>query len=279
MITCLLISLGIVMWPTWSDWPPIGPGRSPRGAPRGPLLAGMSVGLRPVRPPDDGRLQRQAVPTDLRLSSPADRVRRDDMPVAGGPGPGRSGEPAGVARAGARGVGSEPPGHRRTRAGTGTARAGLAAATEARPRRGGTSGTAVPRVSRRRTGWWPSSWSVVGNRRCVPNAISRTSYERFVRERPRALSDSDRELIRSLASDLPRLWEAPTTMAKDRQTIIRLLVQQVVVLAEGSSEHVDVTIHWSGGFVSRHRVRRPVARHDQWSNHAQLMERVVTLRD
>jgi DNA invertase Pin-like site-specific DNA recombinase len=104
-------------------------------------------------------------------------------------------------------------------------------------------------------------------------------YDRFERERPRALDDRDRELIRSLAGDLPRLWAAETTTAKDRQAIIRLLVQRVVVLAEGSSEHVDVTIHWSGGFASRHRVRRPVARHDQLSDHARLMERVVALRD
>jgi DNA invertase Pin-like site-specific DNA recombinase len=103
-------------------------------------------------------------------------------------------------------------------------------------------------------------------------------YDRFVRERPRALSDGDRERIRSLASDLPRLWEAPTTTAADRQTIMRLLVEQMVVLVQGSSEHVDVKIHWSGGLVSRHRVRRPVARHDQLSNYEQLMERVVALR-
>jgi DNA invertase Pin-like site-specific DNA recombinase len=103
-------------------------------------------------------------------------------------------------------------------------------------------------------------------------------YDRFVRERPRELSDGDRDLIRSLASDLPRLWQAETTTAADRQVIIRLLVKQIVVQAQGSSEHVDVTIHWSGGFASVHRVRRPVARHDQLSDHAQLMERVVALR-
>jgi DNA invertase Pin-like site-specific DNA recombinase len=106
----------------------------------------------------------------------------------------------------------------------------------------------------------------------------RERYDRFVRERPRELSDGDRDLIRSLASDLPRLWQAETTTAADRQVIIRLLVRQVVVQARGSSEHVDVTIHWSGGFASVHRVRRPVARRDQLSNHAQLMERVVALR-
>jgi DNA invertase Pin-like site-specific DNA recombinase len=104
-------------------------------------------------------------------------------------------------------------------------------------------------------------------------------YDRFVREQPHELSDGERELIRSLSADLPRLWEAPSTTASDRQTIIRLVVQQIVVLAQGSSEYVDVTIHWFGGFVSRHRMRRPVARHDQMSNYAQLMERVKELRD
>ena len=102
-------------------------------------------------------------------------------------------------------------------------------------------------------------------------------YDRFVRDRPHELSDADRDLIRSLASDLPRLWKAETTTATDRQAVIRLLVRQIVVQAQGSSEQVDVTIHWSGGFASVHRVRRPVARHDQLSNHAQLMERVVAL--
>jgi hypothetical protein len=103
-------------------------------------------------------------------------------------------------------------------------------------------------------------------------------YDRFVRERPRELSESDRALIRALAADLPRLWEAPSTTAADRQTIIRLVVQRVVVQAQGSSEQVDVSIHWFGGFVSRHRLRRPVAHYDQLSNYAQLKERVGVLR-
>jgi hypothetical protein len=104
-------------------------------------------------------------------------------------------------------------------------------------------------------------------------------YDRFMHEQPRDVSEGERELIRSLSADLPRLWEASSTTASDRQTIIRLVVQRIVVLAQGSSEYVDVTIHWFGGFVSQHRVRRPVARHDQLSNHAQLMERVKGLRD
>ena len=103
-------------------------------------------------------------------------------------------------------------------------------------------------------------------------------YDRFAREQPRELSDSDRELIRSLSVDLPHLWEASSTTAADRQAVIRLVVRQVVVVAQGSSEQVDVTIHWFGGFVSRHWLRRPVAHYDQLSNYDQLKERVEALR-
>jgi DNA invertase Pin-like site-specific DNA recombinase len=103
-------------------------------------------------------------------------------------------------------------------------------------------------------------------------------YDRFLRERPRELSEGDRALIRALSADLPRLWEAPSTSAADRQTIIRLIVQRVAVQAQGSSEQVDVSIHWFGGFVSRHRLRRPVAHYDQLSNYPQLKERIGVLR-
>jgi hypothetical protein len=40
---------------------------------------------------------------------------------------------------------------------------------------------------------------------------------------------------------------------------------------------VDVAIHWAGGFVSRHEVRRPVMRVEQLRDHAGLMRRVAEL--
>ena len=72
-------------------------------------------------------------------------------------------------------------------------------------------------------------------------------YSRFRQRHPSPLSDEQRELIRSLAGNLPALWRAPTTTPSDRQRIVRLLIERVVIVVQGTTERVDVCIHWSGG--------------------------------
>lgn len=46
-------------------------------------------------------------------------------------------------------------------------------------------------------------------------------YHRFVQHKPRLLSETEREAIRRLVTDIPALWAAPTTTAVDRKEIIR----------------------------------------------------------
>lgn len=102
-------------------------------------------------------------------------------------------------------------------------------------------------------------------------------YDRFLHGRPTELTSSDVKMIESLAGDVPALWRAATTTVQDRQEVVRHLVERVVVAIQGETEWVDVAIHWSGGFVSRHEVRRPVRRIEQLRDHAGLMRRVVEL--
>jgi DNA invertase Pin-like site-specific DNA recombinase len=103
-------------------------------------------------------------------------------------------------------------------------------------------------------------------------------YARFGRDQPRGLSAGERAQIRALAHDLPALWQAATTTAADRQRIVRLLVQEVVVTVRGESEWVDVTIHWAGGFRSGHELMRPVQRYRQMASFAGLLQRIDELR-
>ena len=103
--------------------------------------------------------------------------------------------------------------------------------------------------------------------------------DRFQCQQPRELTNAERDMILSLATDLPALWDAPTTSPADRQTIVRHLVERVVVAVQGQSENVDVTMHWSGGFVSQHEIRRTVARFDQLHNYDQLVKRIAELRE
>jgi hypothetical protein len=61
-------------------------------------------------------------------------------------------------------------------------------------------------------------------------------YARFGRDQPRGLSECEREHVRALSRDLPALWHAPATTAADRQRIVRLLIDEVVVTVRGESE-------------------------------------------
>lgn len=101
---------------------------------------------------------------------------------------------------------------------------------------------------------------------------------RFAARQPASLSAEECEAVRHLASDIPALWNAPTTTAADRKAIIRQLVERVVVAVLGESEQVDVQVHWFGGTGgSLLRLVRPVARLDQLSYYPQLMARVAAL--
>jgi len=103
-------------------------------------------------------------------------------------------------------------------------------------------------------------------------------HDRFVAERPAVLSADEREMIRALAADIPTLWAATTTTAMEHQTIIRQLVDRIVVTVEGESERVAVEVLWVGGHRTRTEVVRPVARLDQLSYYPALVERVRALR-
>ena len=102
-------------------------------------------------------------------------------------------------------------------------------------------------------------------------------HRRFLAEQPATLSAAERDAIRRLASDLPALWHAETTMAADRQAIIRQLVERVVVTVQGESEKVDLEVHWIGGHRTHAQRIRPVARLDQLSYYPALLARVAAL--
>jgi DNA-binding transcriptional MerR regulator len=106
----------------------------------------------------------------------------------------------------------------------------------------------------------------------------RADYARFQRDCPTQLSASERHQIRNLSQDLPALWNAKTTTPQDRQSVARLLLEQVTVTVEGDSDRVDVELRWAGGFASRHALSRPVQTYQQLSNYKDLVARIDALR-
>ena len=102
-------------------------------------------------------------------------------------------------------------------------------------------------------------------------------YRRFQSEQPEELSALEVERITALAEAIPTLWEAASTSAADRQTIVRHLIDQVVLTIQGETEWVQVAIHWRGGYVTRHELTRPVARYEQLRDFERLKERITGL--
>ena len=99
-------------------------------------------------------------------------------------------------------------------------------------------------------------------------------YHRFQHTQPTTLSAAERTQIERLAHDLPTLWQSPRTSLLDQRQIVRLLVQQVVVWAPASSQQMQVQVHWTGGTVTEHQVRRAVASWTQVEDVAALLEQV-----
>ncbi len=107
----------------------------------------------------------------------------------------------------------------------------------------------------------------------------REEYDRFCHEQPEDLSPAEHQQILAIATDLPALWNAHSTTTADRKTIIRHLIEKVVVAAQHTTEFIDVTIHWKGSFLSQHQVVRSIPRYTQLSDYARLKSRVIELRD
>jgi len=84
------------------------------------------------------------------------------------------------------------------------------------------------------------------------------AYDRARRIERVELSDADRREILALASDLPRVWEAPTTMNVQRKQLLRLLVQQVSLTpVEVPQRTTLVQVLWHTGATTEITVDRP----------------------
>jgi Recombinase/Recombinase zinc beta ribbon domain len=101
--------------------------------------------------------------------------------------------------------------------------------------------------------------------------------QRFAEQQPAVLSAAERDAIRSLAASLPRVWDAPATTPADRKELLRILIDDVTVAVEGSSEIVNVDITWAGGHRTSGKAVRPVGRLDQLSYYPALLARVAGL--
>jgi len=102
-------------------------------------------------------------------------------------------------------------------------------------------------------------------------------HDRFQHTRQQAPSPAELAMIRKVTEDLPALWQAATTTQKERQQIVRLLLERVIIKMLGDTEQVDLECHWHAGNRTAHRIVRPVARITALSSYPALIERMTEL--
>lgn len=103
-------------------------------------------------------------------------------------------------------------------------------------------------------------------------------YEQSLMDYPAGLTEKERESIRQLASDIPALWAARTTTVIQRQKVVRLLIERIIIKIEGKTEKVCIEIQWIGGHKTNAYICRPIAKLEQLSYYPALLERVAQLR-
>ena len=69
----------------------------------------------------------------------------------------------------------------------------------------------------------------------------------------------DKEVLMSLAQDLPAVWNAPSTDMRLKQRIIRIMIYEIVADVDESRREVVLVVHWAGGSHSELRVKKNAA--------------------
>jgi excisionase family DNA binding protein len=99
----------------------------------------------------------------------------------------------------------------------------------------------------------------------------------FQGQEPRVATPEQKAKVLALAQDLPRLWHAPSTQARDRKRMLRLLIKDITVEKPLQQKQLLVHIRWQGGACTNLSVQLPPNIADRLRYPAAIVERVREL--
>jgi hypothetical protein len=70
------------------------------------------------------------------------------------------------------------------------------------------------------------------------------------------VSMPDKEVLLSLAQDLPAIWNSPSTDMRLKQRIVRILICEIVADVDESNNEIVLLLYWAGGRHSELRVKK-----------------------
>ena len=73
---------------------------------------------------------------------------------------------------------------------------------------------------------------------------------------PQVVAIPSKEVLLSLAQDLPAVWNAPSTDMRLKQRIVRILIREIGVDIDDEKHEIVMLIHWAGGRHSELRIKK-----------------------
>ncbi len=105
----------------------------------------------------------------------------------------------------------------------------------------------------------------------------RQQYRQYQEKQTPPLSPEQQTQVRLLANDLPRLWQAATTTAKDRKRILRLLLKDITLEKRPPAHQAILHLRWQGGATEDLVVELPLKAADRWRYPEALVNKVRQL--
>src|SRR5260370_18596568 len=84
----------------------------------------------------------------------------------------------------------------------------------------------------------------------------------------------DKEVLLSLAQDLPAVWNSPATDMRLKQRIVRILIEEIVADLDQDKEEIVLLLHWAGGRHSELRIKKNGTGHHQRCTSVEAVEAV-----
>jgi hypothetical protein len=99
----------------------------------------------------------------------------------------------------------------------------------------------------------------------------------FQRQEARVFTPEQKAKVLALARDFPRLWHAPSTQAKDRKRMLRLLIKDITVNKLIEQRQLSVHIRWQGGACTDLLVQLPPKAADRFRYPSAEVDRIREL--
>lgn len=96
------------------------------------------------------------------------------------------------------------------------------------------------------------------NEKLAELAKTQKEYKEYRLKQSWRPTEQDKATILALAKDLPRIWDAPTTTAKEKKRILRVVIEDVTVFAKAREAEVRLGIRWKNNLSEEIHTTKPL---------------------